>query len=42
MRRLAQGFDHPFWDRYFDIVEILPGVENAYAKNYDRDALTAA
>ncbi len=21
----------PFWDRYFDIVEILPGVENAYA-----------
>ncbi|MFM0001416.1 hypothetical protein PQR57_10335 [Paraburkholderia dipogonis] len=32
----------PFWDRYFDIVEILPGVENAYAKNYDRDALTAA
>ncbi|MFM0513220.1 darcynin family protein [Paraburkholderia sp. RL17-373-BIF-A] len=32
----------PFWDRYFDIVEILPGVENAYAKNYHRDALTAA
>jgi len=26
-----------FWDRYFAIVEILPGVENAYAKNYDRD-----
>src|ERR1700686_2292675 len=22
----------PFWDRYFQIVEILPGVENAYAK----------
>lgn len=31
----------PFWDRYFAIVEILPGVENAYAKNYGREALTA-
>ncbi|HWW03930.1 darcynin family protein [Collimonas sp.] len=32
----------PFWDRYFAIVEILPGVENAYAKNYDRAALLAS
>lgn len=24
----------PFWDRYFAIVEILPGVEDAYVKNY--------
>jgi hypothetical protein len=31
----------PFWDRYFAIVEILAGVENAYAKNYDRRALPA-
>jgi chlorite dismutase len=31
----------PFWDRYFAIVEILAGVENAYAKNYDRQALPA-
>lgn len=31
----------PFWDRYFHIVEILPGVENAYAKNYKRDPLAA-
>jgi hypothetical protein len=31
----------PFWDRYFHIVEILPGVENAYAKNYDRPVLGA-
>lgn len=29
-----------FWDRYFDIVEILTGVENAYAKNYDRPVIT--
>ena len=29
----------PFWDRFFEIVDILPGVENAYAKNYNRDAL---
>jgi Darcynin, domain of unknown function len=31
----------PFWDRYFDIVEILPGVENAYANNYGREPITA-
>ena len=31
----------PFWDRYFQIVEILPGVENAYAKNYQRPPLAA-
>jgi hypothetical protein len=31
----------PFWDRYFQIVEILPGVENAYAKNYNRAPMTA-
>lgn len=29
-----------FWDRYFYIVEILTGVENAYAKNYDRPVIT--
>lgn len=31
----------PFWDRYFSILEILPGVENAYAQNYNRAAPTA-
>ncbi|MEI2454929.1 darcynin family protein [Lysobacter firmicutimachus] len=31
----------PFWDRYFAIVEILPGVENAYASNYGRPPLAA-
>ncbi len=31
----------PFWDRFFQIVEILPGVENAYAKNYNRAPVTA-
>jgi hypothetical protein len=31
----------PFWDRYFQIVEILPGVENAYAKNYNRTPVAA-
>lgn len=31
----------PFWDRYFEIVEILPGVENAYAKNYERSPIAA-
>jgi len=27
----------PFWDRYFEVVELLVGVENAYAKNYGMD-----
>src|ERR1700743_1815216 len=31
----------PFWDRFFQIVEILPAVENAYADNYDRAPLAA-
>ncbi|MEE3625634.1 darcynin family protein [Nitrospirillum sp. BR 11752] len=31
----------PFWDRYFQIVDILAGVENAYAKNYGREPLAA-
>jgi hypothetical protein len=31
----------PFWDRFFEIVEILPGVENAYADNYGRAAINA-
>jgi hypothetical protein len=31
----------PFWDRYFEIVEILPGVENAHAKYYNREAISA-
>lgn len=29
-----------FWDRWFEIVEILPGVEDAYAKNYEREPIT--
>ena len=31
----------PLWDRFFSIVEILAGVENAYARNYDRNAVSA-
>ncbi|MFT4113092.1 darcynin family protein [Silvibacterium sp.] len=31
----------PLWDRFFSIVEILAGVENAYARNYDREAVSA-
>lgn len=32
----------PFWDRFFSIVEILPGVENAYANNYGQVPLLGA
>jgi hypothetical protein len=28
-----------FWDHYFEVVEILVGVENGYAKHYGTDAL---
>ena len=27
----------PFWDRYFEVVDLLVGVENGYAKNYRMD-----
>ncbi|WP_033288373.1 darcynin family protein [Amycolatopsis jejuensis] len=30
----------PFWDRYFEIVDVLAGVENGYAKNYGVEAVT--
>jgi hypothetical protein len=32
--------ESPMWDRLFSIVEILAGVENAYARNYDRQAIS--
>ncbi|KAB7759205.1 darcynin family protein [Mycolicibacterium mucogenicum] len=31
--------ESPLWDRYFAVVEILPGVANAYADNYGRTAV---
>ncbi|WP_102961266.1 darcynin family protein [Mangrovicella endophytica] len=31
-----------FWDKFFDVVEILAGVEDAYADNYDRKTLASA
>ena len=27
----------PFWDNYFEVVDLLIGVEDAYAKNNDRE-----
>ncbi|UOZ05539.1 darcynin family protein [Amycolatopsis sp. WQ 127309] len=30
-----------FWDHYFEIVEILVGVENGYAKHYSTDVVTS-
>lgn len=27
-----------FWGTYFEVVEILPGIENAYANHYNMDA----
>jgi hypothetical protein len=31
----------PLWDRFFSIVEILAGIENAHARNYHRAAVSA-
>jgi hypothetical protein len=29
----------PFWDRYFEVVDLLVGTENGYARNYGLDPL---
>lgn len=35
-RAVVEGLrESPFWDRYFNVVSILPGIENAYADHYD-------
>ncbi|MET8762033.1 darcynin family protein [Lentzea sp. NPDC004782] len=31
--------DSPFWDDYFEVVELLVGVENGYARNNNVDPL---
>ena len=34
-RSLVEGIrETPFWDHYFEVREILPGVENGYARHY--------
>lgn len=35
-RSLIEGIRETlFWDHYFEVLEILPGIENAYAEHYD-------
>jgi len=29
----------PFWDRYFEVVDLLVGTENGYARTYGMDAV---
>ena len=37
---LIEGLrDTRFWDQYFKVVSILPGVENAYAAHYEVEAM---
>ncbi|MGK3208419.1 darcynin family protein [Amycolatopsis sp. MEPSY49] len=31
----------PFWDRWFEVAEILVGVENGYARSYGVDAVAS-
>ncbi|MFE9119054.1 darcynin family protein [Streptomyces sp. NPDC007172] len=30
----------PFWDRYFEVVDLLVGTENGYARTYGVEAVT--
>ncbi|GGY42388.1 darcynin family protein [Streptomyces xanthochromogenes] len=30
----------PFWDRYFEVVDLLVGTENGYARTYGVEAIT--
>jgi len=30
----------PFWDRYFEVVDLLVGTENGYARTYGLDPVT--
>ncbi|MFD9024120.1 darcynin family protein [Streptomyces parvulus] len=30
----------PFWERYFEVVDLLVGTENGYARTYGVDAVT--
>jgi len=34
--------DTPFWDTYFQVLHILPGVEDGYARNYEADPAVAS
>ncbi|MCG8589231.1 MAG: darcynin [Proteobacteria bacterium] len=35
-RSLIEGLrESRFWGHYFEVLEILPGIENAYAEHYD-------
>jgi hypothetical protein len=34
--------EQPFWGQYFDIVDLIPAVENAYASNSDRKPIQAS
>ncbi|MFC8306964.1 darcynin family protein [Streptomyces olivaceus] len=31
----------PFWDRYFEVVDLLVGTENGYARTYGVEAVTS-
>lgn len=32
----------PFWDTYFQVLHILPGVEDGYTRNYEADPAVAS
>ena len=42
-QRLIKGLrDTPFWDHYFEVLEVIPAVEDAYATHYGIAPLTSA
>jgi hypothetical protein len=39
-RSVVEGLrETPFWDRYFHVVDVFLGIENAYAAYYDVEAI---
>jgi hypothetical protein len=39
-RSVVEGLrETPFWDRYFEVVDVVLGIENAYASYYEVDAI---
>lgn len=39
---LVEGLrETPFWGRFFEVLEILPGVEDGYARHYEKAPVNA-
>lgn len=37
--RGCQARETPFWDRYFEVIDLLVGTENGYARTYGLESV---